>query len=147
VSLDHVVNAHRHGLPTDQRDWNLAGRRRREGVSIPIQDCPLCLCSGLSAAQICLGWGHLVLSEECDQQRRGLQQVEGELVDVIGASPPTCPEPLRCGSSPHLVPLLEAESDHLRRPGELEQGPAVIRSDVSLLPPAPVGRGCGDFSD
>ena len=40
VILDHVGNAHRHGLPTDEREWNLAGRRRREGVSIPIKDCP-----------------------------------------------------------------------------------------------------------
>jgi DNA repair protein RadD len=31
VILDHVGNAHRHGLPTDEREWNLAGRHRREG--------------------------------------------------------------------------------------------------------------------
>ena len=49
VILDHVGNAHRHGLPTDEREWNLAGRRRREGVSIPIKDCPLCFCSCPSA--------------------------------------------------------------------------------------------------
>ena len=42
VILDHVGNAHRHGLPTDEREWNLAGCRRREGLSIPIKDCKLC---------------------------------------------------------------------------------------------------------
>ena len=82
VILDHVGNAHRHGLPADEREWNLAGRRRREGVSIPIKDCPLCFCSCPSAAQVCPDCGHLFLSEERDEQRRGLKQVEGELVEI-----------------------------------------------------------------
>ena len=82
VILDHVGNAHRHGLPTDEREWSLAGRRRREGVSIPIKDCPLCFCSCPGAAQVCLDCGHLFLAEERDEQRRGLRQVEGELVEI-----------------------------------------------------------------
>ena len=86
VILDHVGNAHRHGLPTDEREWNLAGRRRREGLSIPIKDCPLCFCSCPSAAQVCPDCGHLFLAEERDEQRRGLQQLEGELVEVTGAA-------------------------------------------------------------
>ena len=84
--LDHVGNAHRHGLPTDEREWNLAGRRRREGVSIPIKDCPVCFCSCPSAAQVCPDCGHLFLTDERDEQRRGLQQLEGELVEVTGAA-------------------------------------------------------------
>ena len=86
VILDHVGNAHRHGLPTDRREWHLAGRRRREGVSIPIKDCPVCFCSCPSAAQVCPDCGHLFLAEERDEQRRGLQQLEGELVEVTGAA-------------------------------------------------------------
>jgi len=86
VILDHVGNAHRHGLPTDEREWNLAGRRRREGVSIPIKDCPLCFCSCPSAAQQCPDCGHLFMSEERDEQRRGLQQIEGELVEIIAGA-------------------------------------------------------------
>jgi DNA repair protein RadD len=89
VILDHVGNAHRHGLPTDEREWDLAGRRRREGVSIPIKDCPVCFCSCPSTAHRCPDCGHLFLSEELDEQRRGLQQIEGELVEIIaGAHPP-----------------------------------------------------------
>lgn len=86
VILDHVGNAHRHGLPTEEREWSLAGRRRREGVSIPIKDCPVCFCSCPSAAQVCPDCGHLFLAEEHDEQRRGLQQVEGELVEVTDAA-------------------------------------------------------------
>jgi superfamily II DNA or RNA helicase len=80
--LDHVGNVHRHGLPTDERTWTLAGRRRRESVSIPIKDCPVCFCSCPSAAQLCPDCGHLFLTEERDQQRRGLQQIDGELVEI-----------------------------------------------------------------
>ncbi len=86
VILDHVGNAHHHGLPTDEREWNLAGRRRREGVSIPIKDCPVCFCSCPSAAQVCPDCGHLFLADERDEQRRGLQQLEGELVEVTGSA-------------------------------------------------------------
>ena len=86
VILDHVGNAHRHGLPTDEPEWNLAGRRKREGVSIPIKDCPLCFCSCPSAAQQCPDCGHLFLSEERDEQRRGLQQLEGELVEIVAGA-------------------------------------------------------------
>jgi superfamily II DNA or RNA helicase len=86
VILDHVGNAHRHGLPTDEREWNLAGRRRREGVSIPIKDCPVCFCSCPSAAQVCPDCGHLFLTDERDEQRRGLQQLEGELVEISSAA-------------------------------------------------------------
>jgi DNA repair protein RadD len=86
VILDHDGNAHHHGLPTDEREWNLAGRRRRVGVSIPIKDCPVCFCSCPSAAQVCPDCGHLFLAEERDEQRRGLQQLEGELGEVTGAA-------------------------------------------------------------
>jgi DNA repair protein RadD len=85
VILDHVGNAHRHGLPTDERAWNLAGRRRREGVSIPIKDCPVCFCSCPSAAQVCPDCGQLFLPEDCDEQRCGLKLFEGELVEITGS--------------------------------------------------------------
>jgi DNA repair protein RadD len=82
VILDHVGNAHRHGLPTDERTWTLAGRRRRKSVSIPIKDCPHCFCSCPSGAQLCPDCGHLFLTDERDEQRRGLQQLDGELVEI-----------------------------------------------------------------
>ena len=87
VILDHVGNAHRHGLPSDERPWSLAGRRRRgESDSIPIKDCPHCFCSCPSAAQQCPDCGHLFLREERDEQRGGLQQLDGELVEIVGSA-------------------------------------------------------------
>jgi len=86
VILDHVGNAHRHGLPTEERHWSLAGRCRRQGVSIPIKDCPQCFCSCPSAATLCPDCGHLFLTDERDEQRRGLQQVDGELALFTGGA-------------------------------------------------------------
>lgn len=63
-----------------------AGLRRREGVSIPIKDCPVCFCNCPSAAQLCPDCGHLFLSEERDEQRRGLQQLDGELVEITSSA-------------------------------------------------------------
>jgi superfamily II DNA or RNA helicase len=84
VILDHVGNAHRHGLPTEERTWTLAGRRRRQGVSVPIKDCPQCFCSCPSAATLCPDCGHLFVAGEREEQRRGLQQVAGELALFSG---------------------------------------------------------------
>lgn len=126
VILDHVGNAHRHGLPTDERAWNLAGRRRREGVSIPIKDCPVCFCSCPSAAQMCPDCGHLFLADERDEQRRGLQQVEGELVEVTGAAARHRPRPKQQQRPRRTHPaagcrtfeeLLEREQERGYKPG------------------------------
>jgi superfamily II DNA or RNA helicase len=84
VILDHVGNAHRHGLPTEERTWSLAGRRRRQGVSVPIKDCPQCFCSCPSAATLCPDCGHLFVANEREEHRCGLQQVAGELALFSG---------------------------------------------------------------
>ena len=88
VILDHVGNAHHHGLPTDERasgTWPVgAGRKASRFRSRTARSC---FCSCPSAAQVCPDCGHLFLNEERDEQRRGgLQQLEGELVEVTGAA-------------------------------------------------------------
>ncbi len=46
----------------------------------------MCFCSCPSAAQVWPDCGHLFLTGERDEQRRGLQQLEGELVEVTGSA-------------------------------------------------------------
>ncbi|MCX5943820.1 MAG: hypothetical protein NTZ53_00590 [Cyanobacteria bacterium] len=58
---------------------NPPGTAHGNRVSIPIKDCPHCFCSCLSAAQHCPDCGHLFLVGEREEQRRGLQQLDGEL--------------------------------------------------------------------
>ena len=127
VILDHVGNAHRHGLPTEERTWTLAGRRRRQGVAIPIKDCPHCFCSCPSAAQLCPDCGHLFLVVEREEQRRGLQQLEGELALFPGRHrpKPSQPQPQRPRPRPQspsagcrsLEELLKREQERGYKPG------------------------------
>ena len=93
VILDHVGNVHRHGPPTDERPWTLAGRRRRQAVSLPIKDCPYCFCSCASSAEVCPDCGHLFLIETRDEPRRGLQQLKGDLVEIASTQTTRCQPP------------------------------------------------------
>ena len=125
VILDHVGNVHRHGLPTDEREWSLAGRRRRESVSIPIKDCPDCFCSCPSAAPACPDCGHLFLTENRDQQRRGLRQLDGELVEISRSNrhqpKPNQHNPIQrvhpAAGSRTLEQLLQREQERGYKPG------------------------------
>ena len=88
VILDHVGNAHRHGLPTDPRHWSLDGSRRRQGVSMPVRDCPVCFCCCTATARHCPDCGHTFATEQHNEQRRGLQQLDGELEEVVATHRP-----------------------------------------------------------
>jgi hypothetical protein len=79
VVLDHVGNSHRHGLPTDDRAWSLEGRvGRKTGEQAPsVRVCPKCFCCLPSGKPRCGECGH-----EFTPERRELQHVDGELVEV-----------------------------------------------------------------
>jgi superfamily II DNA or RNA helicase len=79
VVLDHVGNCHRHGLPTDDREWSLEGVTRRQREAAPsVRVCPSCFCAMRSGTQQCSECGH-----QFQPERRELQHVEGELQEVI----------------------------------------------------------------
>jgi DNA repair protein RadD len=79
VVLDHVGNSHRHGLPTDDRAWTLEGRvGRKTGEAAPsVKVCPKCFACLPSGKPRCGECGH-----EFTPERRELQHVDGELVEV-----------------------------------------------------------------
>jgi superfamily II DNA or RNA helicase len=79
VVLDHVGNSHRHGLPTDDREWTLEGKVGRQGgqAAPSVRVCPRCFSAMPSGRPVCPDCGH-----EFTPERRELQTVEGELVEV-----------------------------------------------------------------
>jgi len=78
--LDHVGNCHRHGLPTDDREWSLEGVSKRSKEAAPsVRVCPSCFCAMRSGTAECPECGHVFAPE-----RRELEHVEGELVEVTG---------------------------------------------------------------
>jgi DNA repair protein RadD len=79
VILDHVGNVQKHGLPADDREWSLEGKKKRKaGLSVKI--CPSCFTAMPSAAPVCPGCGHEFNQEQDEEEK--VQQVEGELVEI-----------------------------------------------------------------
>jgi DNA repair protein RadD len=77
---DHVGNSHRHGLPTDERDWSLAGRptrKRDKQAELPVKVCPQCFCTVASVVSDCPECGH-----HWEPPRRELVTVSGSLQEL-----------------------------------------------------------------
>lgn len=77
---DHVGNSHRHGLPTDPREWSLEGRAKRKRApsdALPVKSCPRCFSAISSAIQICPECGHAF-----EPPRRELVTVDGTLQEL-----------------------------------------------------------------
>lgn len=79
VILDHAGNCKRFGLPDDDREWTLDGRKRGRSndYSAPIKQCPRCYCVTSAAADTCKACGHVF-----EAMPREVEQVEGELAEV-----------------------------------------------------------------
>jgi superfamily II DNA or RNA helicase len=79
VVLDHVGNTLRLGHHLEPREWTLEGLAKRDRDKAPsVKVCPQCFAASMSAAQVCRECGHVFAPLE----RRELQQVEGELVEL-----------------------------------------------------------------
>ncbi len=80
VVLDHVGNTLRLGHHLEPRDWTLDGIKKRDREAAPsVKVCPQCFATSASAVQVCRECGHVF----APQERRELQQVDGELVEVV----------------------------------------------------------------
>jgi superfamily II DNA or RNA helicase len=79
VVLDHVGNTLRMGHHLEPRDWTLDGLKKRDREQAPsVKVCPQCFATSASAVQVCRECGHVF----APQERRELQQVDGELVEM-----------------------------------------------------------------
>ena len=84
VVLDHVGNVPRLGHHLEDREWSLEGERKtRDREAAPsVKVCPRCFSTSLSTARVCAECGHVFAPTE----RRELQTVEGELVELAAAA-------------------------------------------------------------
>jgi superfamily II DNA or RNA helicase len=82
VVLDHVGNTLRLGHHLEPREWTLDGIKKRDREQAPsVKVCPQCFATSASAVQVCRECGHVF----APQERRELQQVDGELVEMAVA--------------------------------------------------------------
>jgi len=79
IILDHAGNTHRHGLPTDEREWSLQGRQKKEGKekSDSVRTCKHCFACSPSAASACRECG-----EPFPIKARKVETRDGELSEV-----------------------------------------------------------------
>ena len=76
--LDHVGNCQRLDHPLFVHPWSLEGRvKRSREAGLSVRVCPSCFAAMPSARQTCPDCGH-----EFKPERRSLQHVDGELVEV-----------------------------------------------------------------
>lgn len=80
VILDHVGNVHRHGLPTEEREWSLDGKEARKGKAtgevVRVKQCPECYhCH--DPAPTCPKCGHVY-----ETAGREVEEVDGELEQI-----------------------------------------------------------------
>jgi DNA repair protein RadD len=82
--LDHVGNTLRLGHHLEDREWTLEGERKsRDREAAPsCKVCPRCFSTSISTARVCAECGHVFAPVE----RRELQTVEGELVELTAAA-------------------------------------------------------------
>jgi superfamily II DNA or RNA helicase len=82
---DHVGNSHRHGLPTDPREWSLEGRPkgkpRKPSDALPTRVCPACFVTQPAAQLTCDCCGHAI----DPPKPRELTIVDGTLQELPAA--------------------------------------------------------------
>lgn len=76
--LDHAGNSFRHGLPDDDREWTLDGRKKLKSEDgAPIKQCPACYAVMRAGAEFCRHCGFVFAPVP-----RPMKQVDGELEEV-----------------------------------------------------------------
>ena len=93
ILLDHAGNILRHGLPDDEREWDLSGqqvkrgKKRAEDDTLPIRQCDQCY-TVHRPAPICPTCGYVY-----PNKARQIETVAGELRAVSRDNPPPKPAP------------------------------------------------------
>jgi len=111
--FDHANNCKLHGLPDDDREWSLAGRKRRtRDDSCTVKQCPKCYAMNLASVMVCKYCGYKWVI-----QSRDIEQGEGELseVDLAAQRAARKQEESECRTFEELVAL-----GHLRGYGNAE---------------------------
>lgn len=80
VIIDHVGNVYRHGLPDEDREWSLEGKKKKptEKREFQMKICPKCFYAH-RPAPVCPGCGHVYKVAE----QKEIEQRDGELAEVI----------------------------------------------------------------
>lgn len=79
--LDHAGCVLSHGFPQDDREWSLEAKKKKASAP-PVRTCLSCYAALPGGTAVCTECGHVFESDE----REGLRQVDGELLEVVPPS-------------------------------------------------------------
>jgi superfamily II DNA or RNA helicase len=89
VVLDHAANTLTHGMPDADRQWSLAGKKKRDREKVdPARQCPECF-SVHAPAPTCPECGHeyQIQAREIEAVDGALSEVDGERLAALRAAP------------------------------------------------------------
>lgn len=78
IILDHVGNVKQHGLPTDDREWDLKGRPKRPAAPM-VKVCPECFATMAAQLAVCEECGHEFGGKAKNKEA---EVIDGDLVEV-----------------------------------------------------------------
>ena len=81
VILDHAGCVLEHGLPQDEREYSLEGRKKRAKSTVSIKECPICFGAIPSQSRVCTYCGHAFVSTSA-AEGDPLHERDGQLVEV-----------------------------------------------------------------
>ena len=81
IVLDHAGCALEHGLPQDDREYSLEGKKRRAKSGISVKECPKCFAACASTAKTCFFCGHPFV-ETVSDAGEPLRERDGTLVEM-----------------------------------------------------------------
>ena len=84
VIIDHVGNYARHGMPDDDREWSLEGKKKTKGKKedvegIPLRTCPKCFAVMPSACKTCRECGY-----EFEEQESEIKEYNAQIERIEG---------------------------------------------------------------
>lgn len=75
IILDHVGNYSRHGLPDDDREWTLEGRKKREKSKVTVRECPVCFAVNPATERVCKYCGAQLVEEKPKQNKKVVDDI------------------------------------------------------------------------
>lgn len=80
IIIDQVRNFETHGLPDDEVEWSLAGRKKNEERAITTKECPKCYEVEKSYVKKCSNCGHIFV--QAPVREIDLSHTDEDLIDI-----------------------------------------------------------------
>lgn len=80
--LDHAGSALEHGLPQDDREYSLDGKKKRAKQAVSVKECPKCFAALPSSAKVCFFCGHSFAEAVDPDAGKLLEERDGDLVEM-----------------------------------------------------------------